>query len=481
MQTPHSHRRIGLALCAALLLAGFAGLSGTALATTDSGIKGKPQPELAPFVVGTASGSSSVSTDGYNSNLVVAYEVATHKGGDAVQVCVLKRGARSCASKTTLRTEKGSSIYGTPFVTVENSGDVFVAMDECCNANDLLFESTDGGKTFGAPVPLGTADGPNIAAAEAFGVTGEPGHIIWAQDDAGRRFYVEYAPFNDPADGLVVTAMKDAKNAAFYTAGLGSHAGGVLAAASDSNDATIVSFAPAYSTTFHRVGRFANQTLISMSGDALVTQRTTGKQPLVFRLFNGTSFGPAYNVPDSGGGGPHWDIAHEASGRTFVFTERFQDSYDLEMQSTTTGASWSGRTNLGSAIKSNGFSAALDNIGSGVVVGTSGPVTVFPVLARQPVTFTLSKNKVGTGTGVTASGVGSSPEAGRTVQLQALAGGSWHNTASTTEDAKGDFSFKIAGRSVGRYTFRVRANLLPGYLQYGYSASQTLKVVHPKS
>ena len=147
----------------------------------------------------------------------------------------------------------------------------------------------------------------------------------------------------------------------------------------------------------------------------------------------------------------------------------------------TTNSSWSGRTNFGSAVKSSGFSVALDNIGSGVLVGTTGTVTVFPVLAPQPVTFTLSKSKLGPGTGGTGSGVGSSPEAGRTVQLQELGGGSWHNFASTTEDAKGDFSFKIAGRSVGKYTFRVRANLLPGYLQYGYSASQTLRVVQPKS
>ncbi len=423
MQTRRPYRRIALALCTGVLATALAGLSSRAVATTISDTKGSPQPELKSFVVGTANGPSDVSTDGYNGNLVLVYEVSTHNTDGAIQVCVLKRGARSCASKTTLHTEKRSTVYDAPFVTVENGGNIFVAMDECCGANDLLFESTDGGKTFGSPVALGTADGPNIDAAEAFGVTGEPGHIIWAENNAGRDFDVEYAPFNDPSDGLVVRALTDSAGVDFFTAGVGSYKGGVLAAASDSNDATIVSFAPAHSTTFKRVGRFADQSLISLTGDALVTQRTTGGQQLLFRLFNGTTFGAAHSVPDSGGGGPHWDFAHmDGAGRTFVFTERHQDGYDLEMQSTTSGATWSSRADLGSAIKSSGFSGALDNIGSGVAVGTSGPVTVWPVLAAQPVTFTLSAKSVGPNKGVKATGTGSSPQTGRSVQLQELRG-----------------------------------------------------------
>jgi hypothetical protein len=233
---------------------------------------------------------------------------------------------------------------------------------------------------------------------------------------------------------------------------------------------------------FKKVGRFTGQRLIAVSGQAMVTQLTSGSQSLVFRLFNGKTFGAAHVVPVSGGGGPNWNTAIEAgSGRTFIFTERNQDSYDLEQQSTTSGSSWSARTNMGSAIDSSAFAGALDNIGSGVVVGTSGPVTVWPVLAAQSVSFTLSKSSVGQGTAVTASGVGSSPASGRTVQLEEPEGGLWHNIATTHEHSNGSFSFHIAGQSAGSYTYRAYVDLLPGYLQYGYSAARTLTVTKPKS
>jgi hypothetical protein len=244
-----------------MLAVGLASLGGPALATTSSTIKGSPQPELAPFLVGTSNGPSGVSTDGSNGNLIVAYEVSTPNTDGAIVVCVLKRGARSCASKTTLYTKDASSVHGTPLVTVEGSL-VYVAMDECCNANDLLFESTNGGKSFAAPVPLGTANGPDIDVSDAFGA-GRVGHLMGAETDAGTQFPVEFAPFDDPADGQVVTAMTD--SADFFTAGLGSYKGGVIAAGSDSNDVTIASFAPANSRVFHTVGRFSGQQLIAAS------------------------------------------------------------------------------------------------------------------------------------------------------------------------------------------------------------------------
>ncbi len=475
MGATHTYRRIALASCAAALA--LASLGGTALARTSSGVKGSPQPELKRFVVGTANGPSDVTTDGFNGTLIIAYVVSTPNTDGAIEVCVLKRGARSCESKTTLSTEDGSSVFDSPLVTVESGGVVYVAMEECCAADDLLFMSTNGGKSFGTPISIGPADAPNINASETFGVTGFGVHMMWAEDNAGEDFNVEFASLNDPAAGQVVTAMTD-PDADFFTAGLGSYKGGVIAAGSDSNDVTFASFAPAGSTVFQTVGQFPGQQLIAVSGQALVTQLTTGSQSLVLRLFNGTSFGPAHVVPHSGGGGPNWNTASEdPAGRTFIFTERNQDSYHLEMQSTISGSSWSGRNDMGDAIDNNEFSAALDNIGSGLVVGTSGPVTAFPVLAPQPVRFTLSKRKVGSRTRVKADGVGGSPAAGRTVRLEKLKRGIWHNIATTREKANGSFSFHITEHAAGRYTFRAYAADLPGYLQYGYSRGRTLTVV----
>jgi hypothetical protein len=470
-----SNRLFGRVFRVIVVMIAVASLGGTAIARARSGIKGSPQPELKQFVVGTASGPSDVTTDGFNGTLIIAYEVSTPNTDGAIEVCVLKRGARSCESRTTLSTVDGSSVFGSPSVTVESGGVVYVAMDECCNATDVLFMSTDGGRTFGAPVPIGPADAPNISVSETFGVTGFGVHMMWAEDDAGPNLDVEFADLGDPAAGQVVTAMTD-PGADFFTAGLGSDAGGVIAAGSDSNDVTFASFAPARSTVFHPVGQFPGQQLIAVSGEAMVTQLTTGSQSLVLRLFNGTSFGPAHVVPVSGGGGPNWNTAAWTPGRTFIFTERNQDSYDLEMQSTVSGSSWTRRTDVGDAIKSNEFSTALDNIGSGLVVGTSGPVTVFPVLAAQPVSFKLSKRKVARGAGVTAKGVGTSPAAGRTVRLEQLERGRWQNIATTHERANGRFSFHITRHAAGRYTFRAYVADLPGYLQYGYSRGRTLRV-----
>lgn len=467
-------RSIAVAAGAGALVLG--GLGGITAAWAKSGIKGSPQPELKPFVIGTASGASDVTTDSYDGTLIIAYEVATPNTDGAIDVCVVKRGARSCESNTTLDTVDNSSLFGSPLVTVESGGTIYVAMDECCAAPYELFESTDGGKTFGAPVSIGPSSPPNIDASETWGVTGYGVHMMWAENDAGSSFGVEVASLSSPGAGVVSTAMSDT-NGDFFTAGLGSYNGEIIAAGSDSNDITFASVAPAASTVFHSIGQFAGEQLIGVNGAAMLTQQTTGNQSDVLRLFNGTGFGAAHVVPHTCCGGPNWNTVVQGGGRTFVFTERNQDGYDLEMQSTVSGSSWSARTNLGDAINSNTFSGSLDSIGSGAVVGTSGPATVFPVLAPQPISFKLSKRTVGTGTRVTATGVGSYPAAGRIVELQQLRHGRWHDIATTHENAHGRFKFHVTEHGAGNYIFRASATDLPGYLLYGYSSDRTLKVV----
>lgn len=472
-----THRRLSWVARGAAVLVALASLSGTALAET--GVKGSPQPELKPFVIGHSDGPSYTTTDGFNSTMIVVYEVATPNTDGAIDVCVLKRGATSCESTSTLTPESGASVMDNPSVTVEPGNHVYVAMDDCCTAPDLLFESTDGGDTFGGPVQLGPSNAPNINVSESFGVTGFGVHMIWAEGDAGASFPVEFAPLPDPlvpATDQVVTAMTDP--AEFNTAGLGSYNGGVIAAGSDFNNVTMASFAPAGSMAFNTVGSFAGEDLIAASGPALVTQQANGGESLVLRLFNGTSFGPPSVVPVSGGGGPNWNAAEWAGGRTYIFTERNQDSYDLEMQSTTSGSSWTPRTDLGNATSSNAFSVALDDTGSGLVVGTgsSGPVTAYPVLAPQAVSFTLSNHRARAGASVEATGASGSPAAGGTVQLERLEHGLWYVVSTTHEVSGGRFHFRISESAAGPYTFRAVVADVPGYVQYGYSSSSTLTV-----
>lgn len=429
-------------------------------------------------MIGHSDGPSYTTTDGFNGTMVIVYEVPTANTDGAIDVCVLKRGATSCESTVTLATENGASVMDNPSVTVEPGNHVYVAMDECCAAPDLLFESTDGGDTFGAPVQLGPSNAPNITVSESFGTTGGV-HMMWAPGDAGTSFPVEFAPLPDPlapATDQVVTAMTDP--AEFNTAGLGSYNGGVIAAGSDFNDVTMASFAPAGSTVFSPVGSFTGQDLIAASGPAILTQQSSGGESLVLHLFNGTGFDAPSVVPVSGGGGPNWNAAEWVGGRTYVFTERNQDSYDLEMQSTTSGSSWTPRTDLGNATSSNAFSVALDDTGSGLVVGTgsSGPVTAYPVLAPQAVSLTLSKHSARAGQAVKATGATGSPAAGGTVQLERLEHGLWYAVSTTHETTGGRFSFHISESAAGPYTFRAVVADVPGYVQYGYSSSRTLTV-----
>ena len=271
--------------------------------------------------------------------------------------------------------------------------------------------------------------------------------------------------------------------------GVGSYRGGALIASNDDDvatDETFVAYAPSgmnfnAAGSYRKVGAFNNEEFIGISGGALLTEETGGTEAYKLRLFNGTSFGPAHVVPKSGGGGPEWfSIDQDPSGRAHVFSDRAFSpvSYDLYLQTTATGATWSGLTNLGNGIDSNEFASALDSIGSGLAIGTEGsePVWAFPVLAPQGVSLSLAKSTIGKGKTTVASGKGSPVAKGRTVWLQQERSGEWWNVASTHESGSGSFSFTIKGSAAGTYDYRAVVSDFAGYLQYGYSAARALKV-----
>jgi hypothetical protein len=98
------------------------------------------------------------------------------------------------------------------------------------------------------------------------------------------------------------------------------------------------------------------------------------------------------------------------------------------------------------------------------------------VLAFQHVSFSLNPATITKGHSTTGSGKGSPAAKGRKVELQVEKSGRWFTVATTTEGSGGSFSFTIKGTSTGKFSYRVVASDLPGYLQYGYSKSQTLQV-----
>jgi hypothetical protein len=100
------------------------------------------------------------------------------------------------------------------------------------------------------------------------------------------------------------------------------------------------------------------------------------------------------------------------------------------------------------------------------------------VLAGQRVSFRLKASAIVTGQTTVASGAGQPAGKGRTVELQIRRSGRWYDVATAHERGNGSFSFTIKGTTAGHFEYRAVVSDLPGYLQYGYSASRTLNVTH---
>ena len=477
-----------LAAVTAGLMVASAALSGAADASSAapasggiSGVKGNPQPELKPFkIAGVGSGGANAAIES-NGAMVVAYAVGTANADGKTVVCVLDRGASKCSSSVSLIPPGGATLEDTPVVFAPSPNHVVVVTGTCCVENpndaDLVYTSTNGGRTFGAPVGVGETVA--VTAAALIG-----GQIVFASGghDGAQVESIPVSPSGPPA----ATATPIA--AVSYNIGVGAYKGGALVASQfdgSSIDSTYVDYAQSGKNfnangSYHRVGNFPNEDLIGISGDALLTEAASGA--LKVRLFNGASFGAAHVVPALGhlGGPAWWAVDQDPRGQVDVFSDRAfaPVSYDLYLQTTSTGASWTSPLNLGNAITSDYFGSALDSIGSGLAVGTTDhePVWAYPVLAPQGVSFALAKSTIGKGKSTVGSGKGSPVAKGRTVWLQQERSGKWWTVASTHESSTGAFSFTIGGSAAGTVDYRAVVSDFAGYLQYGYSAGRALKV-----
>ncbi len=468
-------RRSGLVLSLASALCLVTALSGAAMASpAGGGVKGDPQPEAQPFKIGPSVSGSSTAMEP-NGSLVVAYDIKS--GSGKVLVCLLNRGSRACSHKTVLTPLSGDDTFGGPQVFIPSANHVVVLQGACCdrsaNGGDVLYSSTDGGRTFGAPVRVGSL---GVTAAALIG-----GDIVFTagdNHDGGQVESIGLGASGPPAS----LALPNAKVA--YDVGLGNSRGGALFAMDDleSTYTTYVDYASSGSdfnatSSYHSVGKFPGEQLMGVSGNALLTIQTHGKEWVELRLFNGKTFGPAHQVPGTSGGGPEWfAVYQDASGAVHVFSDRgLAVIYHLLERTTTSGAHWSGPANLGDAIDSNTFSAALDRHGTGLVVGTS-PAWGYPVLDSQSVSFSLKSSSVRKGKSTTGSGKGSPAAAGRVVWLQVERSGKWFTIATTHEKSGGTFSFTIKGSSDGTFPYRAVTSDLAGYLRFGYSNAKSLKV-----
>jgi hypothetical protein len=465
-------RRSVLTIATAGLASLITALSGAAaFAAPAGGVKGDPQPELKPFEIGLANGPGSVALEP-DGAIVVAYSIAI-KNGSAVRVCVLARGGHACTSEATLNSLDGDGLYGPAEVYVTSADHVVVLQNTCCDSDPnstLLYTSTNGGKTFGAPARVGSA---GVAASALIG-----GQLVWAA--SGGSIQVQSVSATSPGTDSSTATMSSPGS---VDVGVGSYKGGALIASDNDGDGpTYVEYAPAgdnfsSSASYHRVAKIAGQSLIGISGNALLTEQTGGKDTLEISFFNGSSFGAEHAVPGTSGGGPQWfTIDQDPSGVAHVFSARAAVlTYGLIEESTSTGSRWSSPIDLGDAVQSNFFAAGLDSNGSGLVLGI-GPAWGYPVLAGQSVSFTLKSSSIKKGKSTTGSGKGSPAGAGRLVTLQVERSGKWYNVATTHENGSGSFSFTIKGSSAGSFSYRAVASDLAGYLLYGYSPARTLRV-----
>ncbi len=452
-------------------------LSGAATASPANGVKGDPQPELSSFKLSSADTSPGTIAFEPNGSLVAAYDVPSGTRGQIV-VCTLNRGSRSCGHKvslSTLSSGDGMDTGSGPRLLVTSANHVAVIEDACCdgNPNDtVLYASTDGGKSFGTGVRIG-----NVVSGGAVQV-GQDIAVIGSDFPDGIQ--VESFPVAAPSPPAAVASLSGDRG----DVGIASFRGGVLAGwdFDGSSWFTHVEYAPADSdfnsaASYRHIITIKNESLVGLSGNALLTIQQGGAGSLELRLFNGTTFGPEHAVPGTKASGPEWyGVQQDPSGETHVFSERSDKGYDLLILSTRSGTTWS-TYNAGNAIDSYSFAAGLDSHGSGIVLGPGGNrVTAYPVLQPQHASFTLKSSSISTGKSTTGSGTGNPVGVGRLVSLQVERSGRWFTVATTHEKSGGKFSFTIKGTSAGTFSYRAVISDLAGYLQYAYSNARSLQV-----
>jgi hypothetical protein len=482
--------RAVLAAASAVVL-GLSALLGTTAATATaatavrggiiSGDTGDPEPEVRPFSLGPAEFGGSVAQEP-DGDLVVAYGIRTGHGETVV--CVLKRGTSKCSSRTTLSPLSGDTAYADTFAFVSSPEHVEVVLSACCDSNpdggELLYRSTNGGVTFGAPVRIGTLGSSAAALVGQDIVTSE------GLTGSGQVESVPLTASGPPASIATPVAGQTLE------VGLADYRGGVLFADDDGGtpDTIHVAYAPAGSnfnatSSYRAVGTFTNQALMGISGKALLTRETTGSQAVELRFFGGSSFGAPHVVPDTKGSGAEaFGLVTDPGGQVNVFNDstNFPAPHGLYQESTTTGTKWSWPFDLGRAAASQeSFAAGLDAAGSGLVLQTTpSQATAYPVLSPQTVSFSIAKRDIALGHSTTASGRALTAARGRLIELQVerLPSGRWYNVAATRENASGGFRFTLKGSVAGAHVYRAVADDLAGWVQFGYSVSRTLRVTH---
>ncbi len=307
---------------------------------------------------------------------VAVFDISSGHG--KTHVCLIAPTGRSCSHSTYLVPPAASDdTFGTPGVFIPSKSHVVVLQGTCCEVNPdstVLYTSADGGKTFSAPVRVGALA---VGASELIG-----SQVLYtAGNDAGGLQVVSF-PVGASSPSPTATIV----NRAASDVALGQYKGGALAGMDFSGTpvTTYVYYAAKgknfdVGSSYHSVAKFAGESLLAMSGGALLTDRA--KDGVVrLRMFNGTKFGSPHAVAHVHGGLGTWlTVNQDPSGHVHVFAVLASASYHmLEVSTSNGGTSWSSAIDLGNAISTVYLSAAVNSAGKGLVLGNS-PAWGYPV------------------------------------------------------------------------------------------------------
>jgi hypothetical protein len=457
-------------LTAALLGVALAACAVPALA--GGGTVGNPQPELVKFKVGSTGGIGSGTI--LPNNVIVLASPTT--SGTAINVCVLTPPARACVAKVALQAYKTGgnpqdTFTGPVGVFATGGDDVSIVAYDCCYgySGATVFNSTDGGRAFGPQIKAGNID--DVGAS-----TFANGNLVVATalSHVGTQVQGFATSPSVPQASFAQVSAYEGNTA------ITSYHGGVLVA-EDNLTNTRVEYEPASlgvnsTSSYKTVGAFNNEEVVAISGDALLTDpggSLTGGVRL--RLFNGTSFGPSYRVPEPKSPDDGYFTLQVAGGTVHVFFIARRSGYDLETETTVNGRIWSPLQQYSTAITSSSLGPVLNGLGDGVVFENDGtPLYAQPILNPVAVHLSISPSRLRAGHTATITGGANHAvtSANPVVTLEELNGGRWYPVRTTHGEAH--FTFKVSARTA---TYRAVVAWIPGYFQYGYSNAVRVTLV----
>ena len=328
-----------------------------------------------PFHIGPSNSAGTVALTA-NGSRVVVYDIASGHG--KTKVCLISPSGRSCGHSVLLSPPASSdNTFSRPGVFVPSANHVDVLQRTCCEVNvnsTVLYRSTNGGKTFSAPVRVGAI---GTDASELIG-----SNIVFTEQNSAAGLRVVSIPLSVSAPAATATISTRVA----YDVGLGQYKGGALIGTDflgKTSTTTYVYFAPKgnnfdSAASYHLTGTLKGETLVAMSGAALLTSNKSDK--LLLRMFTGKSFGPARVVAHLHGGLGTWiTVDQDPSGHVHVFAVLASASYQmLEVSTSNGGKAWTRAARLGNGISSTVLSAAVNSHNVGLVLGTS-PAIGYPV------------------------------------------------------------------------------------------------------